>query len=116
MSDDQQVIQRVLDGDIEAFRVLVVKYQRPLNCLVRNLVADRHEWEDVAQEAFLTAFARLRSYDPTRASFLTWLLTIARNRCLNLRKKKRPLPVPEPRHSPDARTPLVEAEEKELFE
>jgi RNA polymerase sigma-70 factor (ECF subfamily) len=115
MSDDQQVIHRVLDGDIEAFRVLVVKYQRPLACLVRNLVADRHEWEDVAQEAFLTAFSRLRSYDPARASFLTWLLTIARNRCLNARKKKRPVPLEQLPEGADARTPVVAALEEEFF-
>jgi RNA polymerase sigma-70 factor (ECF subfamily) len=115
MSDDQQVIQCVLDGDVEAFRMLVVKYQRPLVCLVRNLMADPHEGEDVAQEAFLTAFARLRSYDPERASFLTWLLTIARNRCLNARKKKRPLPLAELPEGADARTPEVEAVEEEFF-
>jgi RNA polymerase sigma-70 factor (ECF subfamily) len=116
MSDDQPMIQRVLDGDVEAFRLLVVKYQRPLVCLVRNLVADRHEWEDIAQEVFLTAFTRLRSFDPARASFLTWLLTIARNRCLNARRKKRPVPVAELPEGADPRTPLAQALEDELFE
>ena len=39
----------------------------------------------MAQEVFLAAYARLASFDPTRASLRTWLLTIARNGCLNAR-------------------------------
>lgn len=114
--DDPEVIQRVLNGDVEAFRVLVVRYQRPVVCFIRNLVADQHECEDVAQDVFLAAFVRLQSYDPARASFSTWLLTIARNRCLNVQKKKRPRPVPDLPDPGVARTPLVEAEENELFQ
>ena len=92
MTDDQ-AIARVLDGDTESFRTLVERYERPLFGLIRNLIDDYHECEDIAQATLLVAYARLASYDSNQAAFLTWLLTIARNKCLNVLKKKRPVAV-----------------------
>jgi RNA polymerase sigma-70 factor, ECF subfamily len=92
MTDDQ-VIARVLDGDTTSFRILVERYERPLFGLIRNMINDHHECEDLAQATLLTAYAKLASYDPNQAAFVTWLLTIARNQCLNMRKKKRPATV-----------------------
>ena len=91
MNDEHQLIRRVLDGQIDCFRVLVERYERPVFCFVRNLVVDSHECEDLAQETFLAAYKNLVSYDPGRSAFSTWLLTIARNKCLNLLKKRKPL-------------------------
>ena len=93
MSDDLPVIRRVLGGDLDAFRVLVQRYQGPLCCLVRNLIPDAHEAEDIAQDVFLAAYRKLGSYDPGRGAFSTWLLTIARNRCRNALKQHRPRPL-----------------------
>jgi RNA polymerase sigma-70 factor (ECF subfamily) len=90
MTDDQ-AIARVLDGDTESFRTLVERYERPLFGLIRNLIDDHHECEDIAQSTLLAAYAKLASYDSNRAAFVTWLLTIARNKCLNALKKKRPV-------------------------
>lgn len=56
----------------------------------------------MTQEAFLAAFANLSGYDPSRAAFSTWLFTIARNRCLNLLKKSRPIALSEPDSIGDA--------------
>jgi RNA polymerase sigma-70 factor (ECF subfamily) len=107
MGDDAQVIGRVLGGDLEAFRILVERYQRPLFGLVRNLLPNPSDWEDTTQEVFLTAYTCLGSYDPGRGAFATWLLTIARNKCFNLLKKRQPLvwaamPETADPHSPEA--------------
>jgi RNA polymerase sigma-70 factor (ECF subfamily) len=115
MSDDLSVIRRVLDGDLESFRVLVHRYESPLHGLIRNLIPDAHEAEDVAQEAFLAAYRRLASYDPERAAFSTWLLTIARNKCLNARKRRRPAPLAGLPESAGASPPDRDLAEAEWF-
>jgi RNA polymerase sigma-70 factor (ECF subfamily) len=113
MVDDLATIRRVVAGDRDAFRILVERYQRPLFVLIRNLLDNAHDTEDVAQEVFLAAYRGLRDFDPTRAAFSTWLWTIARNKCLNVLGKRRPVLVLE---LPEANAPsrpeagLAEAE------
>jgi RNA polymerase sigma-70 factor, ECF subfamily len=94
MDEDVAVIQRVLQGDAEAFSLLVGRYQRPVFSMVAHLLNNSHDCEDVAQEVFLAAYRNLASFDPARSRFSTWLFTIARNRSLNLLKKKRPSAMP----------------------
>ncbi len=83
MDGDRTLIERVLAGDVEAFRELVERYQRRVFGFVRNLVRQAPDAEDLAQEVFVAAFRKLDSFDAERSQFSTWLLTIARNRCLN---------------------------------
>lgn len=65
MPDDRAVIQQVLAGETEAFRVLVERYQGPLFGLLGSLLPAA-EREDIAQDTFLTAFDRLAQYDAER--------------------------------------------------
>jgi RNA polymerase sigma-70 factor, ECF subfamily len=115
MNDDLEVIERVIAGEVESFRILVERYERALFCTVRNLVADAGECEDVAQEAFLAAYTHLGSFDSRRATFLTWLLTIARNKCFATLKKKRPRFLESLPEGADVRTPESAATEVETF-
>jgi RNA polymerase sigma-70 factor (ECF subfamily) len=114
MTDDLVVIERVLAGDIESFRLLVQRYQRPLFVMVHNLIPDRAECEDLAQEVFLAAYTHLRSYNPRRSAFSTWLFTIARNKCFNALKKRRPLALKKLPEEADRRTPDLALAEAEL--
>lgn len=91
MANEDQVVAQVLAGNISEFRKLVERYQQPVFRFACNLIGDEHEAEDITQEVFLAAFHHLASYDPKRASLLTWMFTIARNRCVNSLKRKRPL-------------------------
>jgi RNA polymerase sigma-70 factor, ECF subfamily len=91
MDDDLRTIQRVLEGEIEAFRLLVEKYQEPLFAMIRNMLTNRTDCEDIAQEAFLAAYLHLSSYDSGKSQFSTWLFAIARNRCYNEAKRRRPV-------------------------
>ena len=83
MDGERTLIERVLAGDVEAFRELVERHQRRVFLFVRNLVRLAPDAEDIVQEVFVAAFRKLDSYDAERSQFSTWLLTIARNRCLN---------------------------------
>jgi RNA polymerase sigma-70 factor (ECF subfamily) len=115
MGDDLAVIERVLHGDVEAFRALVLRYQGMVFGLLQTLLRSAADREDLAQEVFLAAFRNLASYRPAQARFSTWLLTIARNKCLNLLKKKKGVALPELPEGIDTRTPDALLEEKELF-
>jgi len=113
--DDQAVIAQVLAGDTDAFRALVLRYQRPLWVFVSNLLRDRDECDDAVQEVFLAAYRHLHRFDPHRSAFSTWLYTIARNRCVNIAKRRRPTiseRLPEPI---DERSPDLTLTEEELF-
>lgn len=83
MDDDQTTIERVLAGDVDAFRGLVERHQRRVFGFIRNLVRHGPDAEDLVQDVFVAAFRKLASFDAKRSQFSTWLLTIARNRCLN---------------------------------
>jgi RNA polymerase sigma-70 factor, ECF subfamily len=115
MTDDLETIQRVLAGDVESFRCLVERYQRPLLTMVRNLTPPTTDHEGVAQEVFLAAFRYLTSFDPVRSAFSTWLFTIARNRCRNELARRRPVVGTELPDVVDLRSPERAASEAELF-
>ena len=115
MSDDADAIRRVLAGDVESFRGIVERYQRPLWALVRNLTPPGTDREGLAQEVFLAAFRSLASFDPKRSAFATWLFTIARNRCRNELARRRPVASAELPDVLDPRSPERAASEAELF-
>ena len=94
--EDRELVRRVLAGQTDDFRALVDRHQQPIFRFASGLLGNREEAQDVAQETFLAAFANLSGYDSSRAAFSTWLFTIARNRCLNLLKQRRPIALAEP--------------------
>jgi RNA polymerase sigma-70 factor (ECF subfamily) len=89
MSEEETIIRRVLEGDTQAFRWIVERYQGPIYRLVRNLLARRAEVEDLAQDTFLAAYQNLAVFDARRGTFATWLFVIARNKCRNAAKRRR---------------------------
>ena len=90
-TEDPELIRRVIAGQTEQFRPLIDRYQSPIFRFAFGLLGNHDEAQDVAQETFLKAFSNLASFDPSRAVFSTWLFTIARNRCINALKKRRPV-------------------------
>jgi RNA polymerase sigma-70 factor (ECF subfamily) len=79
---DWQLVQRVQQGDKQAFDLLVAKYQRKLFRLLSRLIRDPAEIEDVAQEAFIKAYRALPNFRGESA-FYTWLYRIAINTAKN---------------------------------
>ena len=80
----------MLAGNKSEFRRLVGRYQQPAFRFALNLVGNEHDAEDIAQESFIAAYDHLGSFNARKASMLTWLLTIVRNRCVNHLKRNRP--------------------------
>ncbi|WP_210396702.1 RNA polymerase sigma factor RpoE [Motiliproteus sediminis] len=88
---DQQLVQRVQQGDKRAFDLLVKKYQHKIIGLVGRYVYDHHEAMDVAQEAFIKAYRAMPGFRGESA-FYTWLYRIAINTAKNhlVAKGRRP--------------------------
>jgi len=85
MSDrevDQQLVERVQQGDKRAFDLLVSKYQRKLGRLLSRFIRDPSEVEDVTQEAFIKAYRALPGFRGDSA-FYTWLYRIGINTAKN---------------------------------
>jgi RNA polymerase sigma-70 factor (ECF subfamily) len=116
MSNDQEIINLVLSGNLAAFGLLVRRYQNAVLCMTNNMIRDRHEAEDLGQDVFVAAFQNLHKYEPGRCMFSTWLLTIARNKCINQMRKKRPHPMAELPQVPGGPTPHDNLENNELLE
>ncbi len=115
MTEELDAIRRVLEGDTESFRRLVDRYAGPVLRMIRNITGDRHTCEDIAQEVFLAAYVKLRTFDPNRSQFSTWLFTIARNKSVNAAKKKRPLSLADVPERADERGPAETAAGGEFF-
>lgn len=79
---DQLLVERVRDGDKQAFDLLVAKYQRRLMRLLSRIVHDPAEAEDVVQETFIKAYRALRHFRGD-AAFYTWLYRIGINTAKN---------------------------------
>ncbi len=76
-------------GDQTAFMRLVEVYQRPVyNLCYRMLGSDPGEAEDAAQETFLRAYTKLKTYNAGR-KFSSWLLSIASHYCIDRLRQRR---------------------------
>ena len=89
-SDDEafvmEAVRRVLDGDVEAFAVVVNAHQRLIAAdLARRLPAQ--DVQEVAQDAFIRAVRSLPSYR-REAPFRIWILRIARHAAMDFWRKK----------------------------
>ncbi|UCE49110.1 MAG: sigma-70 family RNA polymerase sigma factor [Phycisphaerales bacterium] len=116
MTQDIEVIRRVLQGDAESFRFLVERYERPIVRMIKNVTGDMEGCEDIAQDVFFTAYRKLSSFDPACSNFSTWLFTIARNRSINASKKKRPRSMVKLPESTNRDNPGDEIAKEEFFE
>lgn len=75
---DNLLVERVKRGDVRAFEMLVVKYQRRIERLIGRMVRDVDLVQDIAQETFIRAYRALPQFRGDSA-FYTWLYRIAVN-------------------------------------
>ncbi|HET7034670.1 MAG TPA: sigma-70 family RNA polymerase sigma factor [Thermomicrobiaceae bacterium] len=77
--DEEQILSRARQGDLQALEELCRREWQPVYRLVAHAVANRAEAEDLTQEVFLRAIRALDRYQETGAPFRAFLATIARN-------------------------------------
>ena len=90
MNKETQLIEHIKNGNPDGYRELVDRYQTGLIIHCENILRDRQDGEDIAQEAFVKAYVNLKKFSQDKAKFSTWLYRIATNLCIDhLRKHKR---------------------------
>jgi len=83
---DVEIVQRAKEGDHEAFRVLVERYQGRAYRLALRVLRDEEEARDAVQDAFLKAYGSLDRFQG-RSGFYTWLYRIVMNQCLDRKRR-----------------------------
>jgi RNA polymerase sigma-70 factor, ECF subfamily len=87
--DDRAAIERVLNGESEAFRHLVERYQGQALAHAGAILGDRSDAQDAAQEAFIDAYNSLARFD-RGCRFYPWFYVLLRNRCFKMLSARKP--------------------------
>lgn len=80
--NDAQIVDKVLNGDVNAFEFLILKYQSQIFYTAMNIVKNKEYAEDISQDAFLKAYEKLETLQD-KNHFFAWLKRIAVNLALN---------------------------------
>ena len=86
--NDENIILRVLDGERNAFAILVDRYKDRVFSLVVAIVRNQEVAEELAQDVFLKAFKSLKKFR-REASFSSWIYRIAYNTAISETRKKK---------------------------
>jgi RNA polymerase sigma-70 factor (ECF subfamily) len=86
---DAALLARIAVGDAEALGALHDRHAGMLQALVRRIVDDRSDAEDIVQEVFLQVWHQAARYDPRRSAASTWLVLIARSRAIDRLRTRR---------------------------
>lgn len=87
---DEEIIALFKDGREEAFKGLINRYTSSLYNFTARLT-DRNNASDIVQETFIKVWKNLHNFDGEKASFKTWIFTIARNTATDFLRKKKSL-------------------------
>lgn len=87
--EDADLIASSRKGDVEAFNLLVSRWEKRIYNYLLRILANREDALDLTQDVFLKAFQNLRKLDDP-ARFSSWLFRIAHNEAYSLFRKRRP--------------------------
>lgn len=128
-TSDKELILRHLEGDSEAFALLLDRYLTPIYNFAYRLCGNAEEAQDIAQETFIKAWEHIEKFR-IDDSFKTWIYQIARNTTIDHLRKKKHIQFTDMENS-EGENPLIErtadilplpdelyrrAEERELLE
>ena len=91
-----ELMPRIAGGDRGALRQLYDATSAKLFAVCLRILSNRDESEDVLQEVYLTIWRRADRFEASRASVMTWISTIARNRAIDRLRARGPLAYAEP--------------------
>jgi RNA polymerase sigma-70 factor (ECF subfamily) len=87
-ADDRELVERARAGDLDAFRELVLTYERRVASVLYRLLDDPRDVEEATQDVFVQAWRNLHRFRGN-AQLFTWLYRIAVNEALMRKRRKR---------------------------
>jgi len=87
-NDEQNCIDRVLRGEVNAFGTLVERYQKPIFNLMYRMAGSSDKAADLTQETFIRAYQKLERFHPGKR-FFPWLYSIGLNLARDSARKKK---------------------------
>jgi RNA polymerase sigma factor (sigma-70 family) len=84
---EKQIIQRILEGDVRSFSLLVDMHKAKAMTLALRILKNREDAEEALQDAFVRSFRALHSFE-WKSSFSTWLYRIVYNTCITAAAKR----------------------------
>lgn len=88
--NDVELIKRCQQGDREAFRELVERYQDKVIWIAYQMLNNSEEARDIAQEVFIRVYRSIGSFN-LMSNFYTWLYRIVVNLCIDYLRKQKPV-------------------------
>lgn len=86
-ADEQILVRRAQQGDLEAYDELVRLHQERIYGTIYHMTSNHEDANDLSQEAFVKAFHSLKSFKGG-SSFYTWIYRIAVNKTINFLKQR----------------------------
>jgi RNA polymerase sigma-70 factor (ECF subfamily) len=86
---DEELVESTLGGDEHAFSELYERYRRPVYSTAYRITQNAADAQDATQEIFVKLFRSLRSWNPRRAKFSTWLFRMAANQAIDSWRQRR---------------------------
>lgn len=80
--EDKELIKQVLNGNAEAFKLLVIRYQKLVVHITSKIIDRKEEVEDICQDVFIKVYQNLGKYR-SESKLSTWIATIAYNTSIN---------------------------------
>jgi len=87
---DQELVVLAQNNNQEALKIIIERYTSPLYNFVARL-ANKNDAPDIIQEVFIKTWKNIHHFDILKASFKTWIFTIARNTTTDFLRKKKSL-------------------------
>lgn len=86
--EEQKIIEKVKNGDTDAFEKLVKAYEKQVYSLSYRMLSNAQDAQDAAQEAFVKAYVNLSSFRGD-SKFSVWLFRLANNCCIDMLRRRK---------------------------
>jgi RNA polymerase sigma-70 factor (ECF subfamily) len=86
-TDETKLVDRICQGELEAFHELVEIYKKKVYYLAFDMTGDHHDAEDISQEVFIKVFRHIKKFRKD-AALKSWIYQITVNTCIDAQRKK----------------------------